>query len=121
MLFNLEFRPQAENPLVKGQYLLYNQCDGYHKAHARFYKDGTFDGFFTFTGEEFPPDTYQAWARLPDTQSLYETFGDKPREGMTARQATYERLQAQARQRPPVGGYQPIGTTGPVQPPPRKP
>jgi hypothetical protein len=77
MNFNLDFYPQAKVPIVHGEYLLYNQCDGYHQAAARFDEAGTFIGFFSFMGHEYEPDTYQAFARLPDTQCLYELFGVK--------------------------------------------
>jgi hypothetical protein len=96
MLFHLHFLPQATAPQTPGKFLLWNQCDGYHHAEARFFEDGSFRGFFTFMGDEFPADTYQAWARLPDTACLYEQFGDKPRDGMSAHEVTLDRIKRQA-------------------------
>lgn len=36
MDFNLNFRPASETPTEPGDYLLYNQCDGYHVVEAWF-------------------------------------------------------------------------------------
>lgn len=96
MHFNLDFRSQAAIPVVRGNYLLWNQCGGYQQAEARLDEAGGFMGFFTFMGEYIYDHEYQAWARLPDTACLYEQFGDKPRDGMSAYEVTLDRIKRQA-------------------------
>lgn len=95
MKFSLLIKPQAEVPTEAGDYLLYNQCDGFHIVEAHFFEDGSFDGFYSFMGEEFKDDSYMAWAKLPDTDLMYQVFADKPGDGMSARYATLARLRAQ--------------------------
>ncbi len=94
----LDFKPQAETPTTSGDYILYNQCDGYHIAEAMFerHDGGKFMGFFSFMGHEYEPDTYQAWALLPDTAKLYELFADKPRDGLSANDVALDRIKRQA-------------------------
>lgn len=74
MTFRTKFRPQRQMPTAKGEYLLYNQCDGFHLATARFNDDRSFAGFFTFMGHRYDEETYQAWALLPSSGSLYLQF-----------------------------------------------
>jgi hypothetical protein len=61
-------------PGSPGDYILFNQCDGYHIAEARF-DSREFLGFFTFMGSEFEAGTYHAWAKLPDSLGLRAIFG----------------------------------------------
>lgn len=98
MRLALEFFPQRESPKEDGgDYLLYNQCDGFHVVQAHV-TDGEFLGFKFWAQPEFiPDDFYQAWAKLPDTDALYEAFADKPANGRSAHDATMERLARQAR------------------------
>ncbi len=74
MKLELDFRPASEPPTEEGDYVLYNQCDGYHVAGARFYGN-EFDGF-CFFGEfdPEPKDCYQAWEKLPAPSVLYAEF-----------------------------------------------
>lgn len=77
MNFELNFRPGQEVPDTEGDYLLYNQCDGYHIAEAWFV-DGAFCGFYFWPNEHVSPRFYCAWAKLPDTtKELYEAFAEK--------------------------------------------
>ena len=79
--FDIVFYPVTKKPIKvdsDGECILYNQCDGYHLAYARFYEDGDFRGFYTFMGEEFEEDFYFAWAKLPPTlSSLFDAFSIK--------------------------------------------
>lgn len=74
--FTLEFHPASEDPTEEGDYLLYNQCDGFHLASA--WIDGDdFEGFFSFNSHQFPPDAYCAWARLPESHTeLFALFAN---------------------------------------------
>ena len=78
MKFDLDFRPVSEEPTEPGDYLLYNQCDGYHIAEAHF-DDDEFDAFYSFACTcRYGTDFYRAWAKLPDTiKTLYELFAKK--------------------------------------------
>jgi len=79
MNFDLKFHPSSEKPTERGDYLLYNQCDGYHIAEARFY-DGEFFSFAWFADGLIDKDFYCAWALLPDgTKTLYDAFAKKSR------------------------------------------
>lgn len=70
----IEFRPAAETPAERGEYLLYNRCDGYHLADAVFI-DGAFVGFMRWGAlETLSPDVYRAWAKLPESVALRDTF-----------------------------------------------
>jgi hypothetical protein len=97
LIFPLGFHAQGQSPTEEGDYVLYNQCDGFHCAEARLDPDGSFAGFFTFMGTPYQDDEYQAWARLPDTDALYERFSDKPTTTMSAHQVMRERLRRQER------------------------
>lgn len=100
MKFDLVFHHQSIAPTEAGEYLLYNQCDGYHWAEAYFFNDGSFNAFFTFMHEEFSPDTYQAWAKLPSARVLYEKFADKPVGNLSAHDVAMARLARQQAGRP---------------------
>lgn len=77
MKFDLDFRPASETPTERGDYLLYNQCDGYHIAEAWF-DDGEFVGFYFHAQGFASPNFYRAWALLPDTaKTLYDVFAKK--------------------------------------------
>lgn len=79
MKFELDFRPASETPTEPGDYLLYNQCDGYHVVEAWF-EEGQFLGFYSFASTSpYDTDFYCAWALLPDTiKTLYDAFAKKP-------------------------------------------
>lgn len=71
----LQFRSSKEPPKVAAgeediycDYLLWNQCDGFHIASlAMFDDDGKFLHFADFMGTEtWGPDEFQAWAPLPE-------------------------------------------------------
>lgn len=97
MQLGLTFFPQRESPKEEGDYVIYNQCDGFHIVQARV-EDGEFLGFQFWAQPEFiTDDSYQAWAKLPGTDALYEAFADKPVNGRSARDVTMERLARQAR------------------------
>lgn len=76
--FPLVFRPKAEAPRQSENQrtaLLLNKCDGYHVAYIRFFDDGEFDGFYSFTGIEYETELYAAWAVLPDeVNDLHSIF-----------------------------------------------
>jgi len=96
--FSLVFKHQSEQPTEHGDYLIYNQCDGYHLVEARFMPDGSFLGFYDWCGmDPYPDDFYVAWAILPAsaTGGLYERFADKPRDGLSAHEVGQRRLVAQ--------------------------
>lgn len=80
MNFELKFRPSSEAPTERGDYLLYNQCDGYHVAEGRF-DEGEFTGFHFFADPNpISEDFYCAWALLPDgVKTMYDAFAKKPR------------------------------------------
>lgn len=92
----LEFKHQSERPTEPGDYLLFNQCDGFHIAYANVIDD-EFLGFFNWLGDlsEYDDETYVAWARLPESELLYEMFADKPDDGKSAHDVTLERLATQ--------------------------
>ena len=79
MKFDLDFRPASETPTKPGNYLLYNQCDGYHVVEAWFSEDGEFEGFWFFAASRpVSKDFYCAWARLPDAaKTLHDVFAKK--------------------------------------------
>lgn len=79
MKFDLDFRPASETPTVPGDYLLYNQCDGYHVVEARFYDDGEFDDFYVFASScPVSRNFYRAWALLPDAvKTMHGIFARK--------------------------------------------
>jgi hypothetical protein len=75
--FDLEFHQASEEPTEPGDYLLYNQCDGYHVAEAWF-PEGEFCGFYFWPHDHVSPNFYCAWAKLPDTvKTLYDVFAKK--------------------------------------------
>lgn len=78
MKFELDFRPASEMPKQPGDYLLYNQCDGYHIAEAHF-DDGEFDAFYSFAcAHRYSKDFYCAWALLPDSvKTMHDAFAKK--------------------------------------------
>lgn len=73
--WSLDFRPASERPTEQGDYILYNQCDGYHIVEAWF-DDGEFSDFWVFAASKpISKDFYCAWAKLPDTlKDLYPKF-----------------------------------------------
>jgi transcriptional regulator with XRE-family HTH domain len=79
----LQFFPTSTNPVGKPysqeDYLLYNQCDGFHIAYASFDEDG-FQGFTNWLGTvRYESDFYEAWAKLPDcNEALFPIFGRRP-------------------------------------------
>lgn len=77
-LFALQFHPAETDPTEEGDYLLYNQCDGYHFASPYFY-DGKFEAFMSWKGSVYEPDWYCAWALLPTSHTtLFDLFAKKP-------------------------------------------
>jgi hypothetical protein len=78
MKFNLDFHPASDEPTDPGDYLLFNQCDGYHIAEAWFEENGEFISFAWFAGGLVSKSFYRAWALLPDTvKTLYDVFAEK--------------------------------------------
>lgn len=78
MKFDLDFHPASEEPTQPGDYLLYNQCDGYHIAEAWF-DDGCFTCFHHWSHGVVPKNFYRAWALLPDSvKTMYDLFAKKP-------------------------------------------
>lgn len=74
--FQLQFFPADQSPTEEGDYILYNQCDGYHFATA-YFCDG-FDCFMTWNGGVYEPDWYCAWAKLPESHTdLFNLFAKK--------------------------------------------
>ncbi|MEN6540874.1 MAG: hypothetical protein ABFC67_14800 [Mizugakiibacter sp.] len=80
----LLFLPTSSRPTVEGDYLLYNQCDGYHIAEARKDDDGEIEFYFFGSGMPVSRESYCAWAMLPDTQDMFPLFARKPGEGAGA-------------------------------------
>lgn len=71
--FALNFFPSVQDPTEEGDYLLYNQCDGYHLATAYF--DDGFDCFMSWGGGVIQTACYQAWAKLPESHTdLFNLF-----------------------------------------------
>lgn len=98
MKFDLVFHHQSIQPTERGDYLLYNQCDGFHRAEAGFSDDGSFEYFYEWipTGiSTFEAEHYQAWAKLPDSLDLYDAFADKPTDTLSAYDVTMARLAKQ--------------------------
>ncbi|MDO8415504.1 MAG: hypothetical protein Q7S87_04765 [Agitococcus sp.] len=78
-LLTLNFRPTSEKPTADGDYIIYNQCDGYHVVSA-WIIDGEFEGFHFFADKKtIPEDWYCAWALLPcpNDSGLFEKFARK--------------------------------------------
>ena len=78
-LLTLNFRPTSEKPTADGDYIIYNQYDGYHIVRARII-DGEFNGFHYFTGSKTIPNAaYCAWALLPcpNDSGLFAKFARK--------------------------------------------
>ncbi len=77
--FNLIWHPVGEEPDSPGDYILYNQCDGYHIVEGHFYADtGEFDEFRFFAGPSVTKDFYRAWAKLPEGHTtMYDLFAKK--------------------------------------------
>lgn len=76
MKFDLEFLPNTQTPTEPGDYVLYNQCDGYHIVEASFADDGAFEGFYFFGGRTVGDDFYRAWAKLPESHTtMFDAFG----------------------------------------------
>lgn len=72
--FDLNFFISSERPTEPGDYLIYNQCDGYHVAEAWF-DEGEFQGFYFHAQGFASPDFYCAWAKLPDSvRTMYDLF-----------------------------------------------
>jgi hypothetical protein len=60
-------RPAAGEDDIYCEYLLWNQCDGFHIASLALFDDGKFVGFSHFMGSPtWSPDEFQAWAPLPE-------------------------------------------------------
>jgi Lar family restriction alleviation protein len=77
LVFPLRFHSSAEYPTEEGDYLLYNQCDGYHFATA-YILDGKFDCFMDWNSGVYEPDWYCAWAKLPESHTdLFDLFASK--------------------------------------------
>ena len=74
MKFHLKFYKSTITPTCVGEYLLYNRCDGFHIAEAKFDDEKNFMGFFRLPNLEFDHDTYHAWAVLPESTRLFEKF-----------------------------------------------
>ena len=73
--FPLVFHPASEEPIEAGDYVLFNQCDGFHLAELILTDNGKPDGFaFAADGSYVLRRFYQAWAKLPDTSTLYACF-----------------------------------------------
>lgn len=83
-------RPTGINPT--GDYLLYNQCDGYHLAEARWHDNGEFNRFCTFMGETFEEDFYCAWALLPQTSTVLFSVFARRQSQSSAPTETIERV-----------------------------
>lgn len=64
-MFSLDFRPSFESASEPCDVVLYNRCDGFHIAEAKF-EGAEFLGFFPFIGDAYPQSFFDAWARLPD-------------------------------------------------------
>lgn len=75
---SLDFFPTSTRPLLEGDYVIYNKCDGYHIVEGV-----EIDGKIVFQdwGGEIKDDFYVAWARLPTTELMYERFAKQGREG----------------------------------------
>lgn len=72
--FRLHFRFYREDPTEEGDYLLYNQCDGYHLVSAAF-EDGEFLGFYSWGGGLVDRNHFRAWAKLPVShEDLFNIF-----------------------------------------------
>lgn len=89
----LDFKHQSVMPTELGDYVLFNQCDGYHIAEAMFEDDEFLE--FRMHCRSVSADFYQAWAKMPDTNDLYDQFADKPVDGLSAQQVTLNRLAKQ--------------------------
>jgi hypothetical protein len=77
MKFELDFRPASETPTEPGDYIIYNQCDGYHIVEAWF-EGGIFLSFAVFAGEIVSKSFYRAWAKLPESHTtMYAAFAKK--------------------------------------------
>lgn len=98
MEYPLVFKHQSEAPTIRGKYLLFNLCDGYHFADAFFDENGKFVSFYSvdFAGPIFDADFYVAWALLPSIFTLYGIFADKPTQDQSANEVTEERLAKQS-------------------------
>jgi len=81
VVITLEFHANTEPPsntqgddVEHCEFVLWNQCDGFHLAYRAMYDDGQFICFEDFTGRStWNPGDFQAWARLPEVNSsLYE-------------------------------------------------
>jgi hypothetical protein len=83
-LFSYEicFQPAAEDPppapdTFMRPVLLFNSCDGYHAAFAKYDEEGEFICFSEWMEPmPIPKDHYTAWAFLPD--ELDVRFDFKP-------------------------------------------
>ncbi len=62
-LLNLESVIHTLNP----------HCDGYHIVEAWFF-EGEFAEFRFFAGPEAGKNFYRAWAKLPETTTMYDLF-----------------------------------------------
>jgi len=70
----LQFRSSKEPPIpaageddIYCEYLLWNQCDGFHIASVAEFEDGKFMHFGDFMGSyTWGPNDFQAWAPLPE-------------------------------------------------------
>ncbi len=73
MKLDLDFRPVSEDPTEEGDYVIYNQCDGYHIVESHF-EDGEFVDFYFWPFKPVGKDFYRAWAKLPEASALYGEF-----------------------------------------------
>ena len=73
---SLKWHSADETPPQEGDYILFNQCDGYHLVEAWFGEANVFEGFYRFGSVyKFPREAYCAWALLPDTvTTMFQRF-----------------------------------------------
>jgi hypothetical protein len=104
IIIHLNFRDVSEKPIQPGTShyetaLLYNQCDGFHIAFARWDAEtGEFAGFFDWSAATVPweawkTDSFCAWALLPFAtmkEPLFTAFARGPRvaDGVAASENT---------------------------------
>lgn len=78
MAQELTFEKVGRVPGVQDEteaFLLVNRCDGYHLVRAWFSDAGEFEYFYGWGFENlYFPDTYIAWAKLPDLGQLIPVF-----------------------------------------------
>ncbi len=75
----LQLKPSIQQPDYEAEpdaaYLLLNPCDGFHIAYGNFdHDEQKFERFSNFSGgQTYTPDSYIAWARLPDALKIIES------------------------------------------------